>query len=121
MRLRLANYLFHISMPHYKLKFIFGYLLLGAFIFSGRAAMAQFGENKERKKVLSGWNISKRKRRKMDAYNPYIDKSTGKSKHLSSKKLARENARTEKEQKKMIRKQKRKLRREGKGYKKVKS
>ena len=62
--------------------------------------------------------MGSRKRRKMDAYNPYL--KNGKSAHLSSNKLAKENAKVEKAQKKMIRKQKRKLRREGKGYKKVK-
>ncbi len=82
------------------------------------------GNSRERRRVLSKWHVSKRKRRKMDAYNPYVDKDPngngGKSKHLSSKREARENKKVEKQQAKAIRKQKRKLRREGKGYKKVK-
>ena len=100
------------------MKHILAYLLLIVFVFSVGSMRAQFDENKERKKVFKAWKISKRKRKKMDAYNPYIDKKTGKSKHLASKQLAAENKKVEKQQKKLIRREKRQRRKEGKGYKK---
>ncbi len=94
-----------------------GWILILLFIVFAVTAEAQYTTSKERKKVLKGWSISKRKRKKMDAYNPYIDKDTNKSKHSVSKREARENKRTLRRQQRMIKKQKRKLRREGKAYK----